>query len=91
MNWKLFFIWNDGQSISPAVSVAPDQGWRVAQQDGSYVLVEDNELRPVAGETLVANDEFISVQLIVTTDMTPIAVMPLPTGMWATLVLDVSA
>jgi hypothetical protein len=91
MNWKLFFIWNDGQSISPAVSVAPDQGWRVAAQDGSYVLVVDDNLRPVPGETIVANDEFISVYLIVTTDMTPLAVMPLPTGMCATLALNVNA
>ena len=88
MTWQLVITWNEGESSSPAVEVAPNEGWRIADRFGEYVLVRDDDVIPARGETVVCNDAYVLVDLFVTSGDTPVVEMPLPSGMCAALKLS---
>lgn len=88
VNCQLIIAWNDGLSSSPAVDIAPDQGWRVAEDSGSYVLVRDEDVKPVPGETLVVNGVFVAFVLIVNVIGAPVVVTSLPASESAALALS---
>jgi len=87
MTWQLVITWNEGESSSPAVDVAPNQGWRVADRFGEYVLVRDGDIIPARGETVVTNDAYVLLDLFVTSGGNPVVEMSLPSGMSAALAL----
>ena len=91
MTWQLVITWNEGQSTSPVVDVAPNEGWRVADRFGEYVLVRDEDVVPSPGEFVVSNDAYVLVDLFVTSRGEPVVEMPLPSGMCAALALKATA
>lgn len=90
MNWQLVITWNGGESSSPAVNVAPNEAWRVADDSGSYTFVPDDDTIPARGESVVTNGELVLVDISVISDGKPVVVMPLPSGMCAALALKAS-